>query len=139
MAEGLTRKKRVRGGHRSSAVRTITQIYEAIESTDEVGTIITKLKQSKIALQEKIEIVKRLYDEILGLVDDEEVKNEIEQADTFQDRVQRAIIDSTRALEVREAAQTRITTSTPVVTPSSHSQSCHSNNYRHKYYSYGFI
>ena len=59
MAEGLTRKKRVRGGHRSSAVRTITQIYEAIESTDEVGTIITKLKQSKIALQEKIEIVKR--------------------------------------------------------------------------------
>ena len=40
----------VHTGHRSSAVQTITQIYEAIESTDEVGTIITKLKQSKIAL-----------------------------------------------------------------------------------------
>ena len=51
-------------------MRKIIQIYEAIESTDEVGTIITKLKQSKIALQEKIEIVKRLDDEILGLVDD---------------------------------------------------------------------
>ena len=58
-------------------MQTITQIYEAIESTDKVGTIITKLKQSKIALQEKIEIVKRLDDKILGLVDDEEVENEI--------------------------------------------------------------
>ena len=39
------------------------------------------------------------------------MENEIDQVDTFQDRVQRAIIDSTKALEVREAGQTRITTS----------------------------
>ena len=116
MAEGLSRKKRVRGGHRASATRTISQIYEVMESTDDVGNIITKLKQCKLALQEKIETVKNLDDEILELVDDDDVENEIEEADTFKERVQRAIIDSTRALEMRGAVRTTtVTTSTPVV------------------------
>ena len=93
-------ERKVRGGHRSSTARIISQIYETMESTDEVETIITKLKQYKLALQEKLEVFKQLDDEILQLVDDEEVDHEIEQADTFKERVQRA---STRALEARES------------------------------------
>ena len=37
MAEGLTRKKRVRGGHRASATRVISQADEAIRSGLEPG------------------------------------------------------------------------------------------------------
>ena len=72
-----------------------------MESTDELEVVVTKLRQCKLALQEKLEIIKQLDDEILQLVDDEEVENEIEQADTytFKERVQRAMIDSSRALE----------------------------------------
>ena len=44
---------------------------------------------------------------------DDEVENEIEQADTFKERVQRAMIDSSRALETREGMVT-ITPSTPL-------------------------
>ena len=105
----------MRGGHRSSAIRMIGKIYEVMESTDEVEAIITKLKQCKLALQEKIETVKSLDEEILELVDDDDVENEIEQADTFKERVQRAIIDSTRALETRETVRTtRVTTGASV-------------------------
>ena len=113
MTEGLSRKKEVQGGHRSSTTCIISQIYETTESTDEVEVIVTKLRQCKLVLQEKLEIIKQLDDEILQLVDDEEVENEIEQADTFKERVQRAMIDSSRALETREGMIT-ITPSTPL-------------------------
>ena len=92
MNEGLSRKNKIRG-HRSSTTRIINQIYETVESTDEVELVVTKLRQCNLALQEKLEIIKQLDDETLQLVDDEEVENEIEQADTFKERVQRAMID----------------------------------------------
>ena len=113
MTEGLSRKKKVRGGHRSSTTRIISQIYETTESTDEVEVVVTKLRQCKLALQEKLEIIKQLDDEILQLVDDEEVESAIEQADTFKERVQRAMIDSSQALKTREGRVT-ITPSTPL-------------------------
>ena len=69
MTEGLSRKKKVRGGHRSSTTRIISQIYETMESTDEVEVVVTKLRQCKLALQEKLEIIKQLDDEILQLVE----------------------------------------------------------------------
>ena len=40
---GLSRKKRVRGGHKASANRIITQMYEARESAEEGESVITKL------------------------------------------------------------------------------------------------
>ena len=45
-------------------------------------------------------------------MDDEEVENEIKQADTFKERVQRAMIDSSQALETREGMVTVTPTST---------------------------
>ena len=111
MAEGLGRKRKIRG-HRSSTTRINSQVYESIESTDEVESVVTKLKQCKLALQEKLEIIKQLNDEMLELVEDEKVENEIEQADTFKERVQRAMIDSSQALETRESMVTITPTST---------------------------
>ena len=45
----------MQGGHRASATRIITQVYETIESTDSVGEVITKLKQCNVAFQENWE------------------------------------------------------------------------------------
>ena len=47
-------------------------------------------------------------------MDDEEVENKIEQADTFKERVQRAMIDSFQALKTREGMVTITPTSTPL-------------------------
>ena len=100
--EALTRKKKVRGGHRSSANRTISQIYETIESTENPESTLTKLKQCKMALEEKLEVVKRCDEEILELTREDDVENEIEQADVFKEKVQRAVIDVTNAITTKE-------------------------------------
>ena len=114
MAEGLSRRKKIRGGHRSSATRTISEIYETIESTTERELVITKLMQCKLTLEEKLKTIKRYDDEILELVEDEEVEDEVDQADTFNERVHRAMIDVTSAIETKRAAHS-IATSPPVV------------------------
>ena len=49
----VTRKKKIRGGHRASASRTITQVYEAIENPDNPESTLTKFRQCKMALEEK--------------------------------------------------------------------------------------
>ena len=46
---------------------------------------MTKLEQCRITLKEKLETLKQLDEEILELVEDSEVDNEIEQADTFKE------------------------------------------------------
>jgi len=45
MSEGLSRRRKVRGDHRSSAKCTIAALYEAIESTENPDTAMTKLEQ----------------------------------------------------------------------------------------------
>lgn len=99
--ENLSRKKRIRGGHRGSAKRTITELYEAIESTDGVEAVITKLRQCKLALEEKLETVRHIDGQILELVTDEELEDEIEQSDIFRERLQRAIIDATNTIDMK--------------------------------------
>ena len=114
MAEGLSRRKKIRGGHRSSATRTISKIYETIKSTTERELVITKLMHCKLTLEEKLNTIKRYDNEILELVEDEEVEDEIDQADTFNERVQRAMIDVTSVIETKRAAHS-IATSPPAV------------------------
>ena len=62
MAELLTRKKRMCARHRSSAMKTIGQAYEALEDAE---TNLSKLKQ-RAALEEKIELLQHL-DELTRL------------------------------------------------------------------------
>ena len=119
MTEALARKKKVRGGHRSSASRTITQIYEALESTTGIETNLTKLTQCKLALEEKLEIVKRFDSKILELVSEDEVENEIEQADVFGERVQRAVIDANNAIRTQDKSTDPIPASLRVPSPRS--------------------
>ena len=94
--EGLTRKKRVRGGHRASATRVISQADEAIRSGLEPGASgfnMAALKQYKLTLQEKLEILTRLDEEILEAVEEEEVEEEIGHADVFKEKVRMAVFN----------------------------------------------
>jgi len=100
MSESLNRRKKVRGGHRTSAKRTIAALYEVIENPD---AIITKLEQCKITLTEKLDTLRRLDEEILEQVEDDDVDDEIEQADVCHERIQAAIIDATTAIDSRKA------------------------------------
>ena len=72
----------------------LTQLAKSmrLESTTERELVITKLMQCKLTLEEKLSTIKRYDHEILELVEDEEVEDEIDQADTFNERMHRAII-----------------------------------------------
>ena len=100
MAE-LARKKKIRGGHRASATRMVTQVLDAIEHPDNPESTLTKLKQCKAALEEKLDTVKQLDADILDEVDETDVENEIDQADVFKEKVQREIIDATSAITAK--------------------------------------
>ena len=75
-------------GHPASTKHTISLLYEAIETTEDLESVVTKLEQYRITLKEKLETLKQLDEEILELVEDSEVDNEIEQADTFKGQLQ---------------------------------------------------
>ena len=104
MAKGLNRKRKVRGGHRASTKCTITLLYEAIETTEDLESVVTKLEQRRITFKEKLEILKQLDEEILELVEDSKVDNEIEQANIFKKRIHVAIIAANKALETKQSS-----------------------------------
>ena len=91
------RKKESRGGHQVSALRVLNQVYEM---TGDPDLNHSKLKQShQEALTGKLEVLNKLDSEILELLDEDELADEIEQADTFTDKIQLAIIDIDQALK----------------------------------------
>ena len=103
----------MRGGHRSSTKRTISALFEAIGNTEDTESIVTKLEQCRITLKEKMETLRQLDEEILGLVEESEVDDEIEQSDIFKERIRVAIIESNKALEAKQKSRVLPTTVTP--------------------------
>ena len=93
----------MRGGHQASAKSKIAMLYEAVETTEDLESVVTKLEQCRITLKEKLEILKRLDVKILELVEDGEVGDEIEQADTLKERIHVTIIDLNKALETKQS------------------------------------
>ena len=102
-AEGLSRKKRIRAGHRVSATRILNQIDGALPA---VTPDSAKLSQLKLSLQEKLETLKLLDAEIVELTPEEGLVEEIEQADGYKEGVYTAMINLEKQL------------STPIATPS---------------------
>ena len=74
---GLSRKRRLRGGHRGSATRTMNTIDTLLaeESPD-----LARLAQLKRSLEEKLSTLTRLDSEILDLTEDENLDAEIHTA-----------------------------------------------------------
>ena len=96
MSEPLPRKKKVRAGHRGSATKTIRRVEEQLTSG---SPDVDKLSQLQLTLKEKLEVLKHLDEEILNLVDGEDdIAEEIEQADEFKDSIYNAIVKLERCL-----------------------------------------
>ena len=114
MAEVLAKKQRIRGRYRSSATRTISEVYETIEAITDTETHVTKLMQCKVSLEETL---KQIYGEILELVSEDDITDEIEEVDVFTEKIQRIIIDVSCAMKQGQAT-TAITT-TAVTPPTS--------------------
>ena len=89
--EKLTRKRRIRGGHRASTKRTLSLAKKALESP-EVSAV--KVRQYLQILREKMALLKTLDAEILDLVTEEgEIMEEIEQADIVRENIESSILD----------------------------------------------
>ncbi len=65
MSEGLTKKRKVRAGHRASATRMLTRV-DGVLATLPLDT--AQLSQLKLSLCEKLETLKLLDGEILDLI-----------------------------------------------------------------------
>ena len=94
MTGDLARKGKVRGGHRSVTRRGISGADETLDSVDPMSLTsphMVKLTQQRDALKEKMKTLRLLDEEILDLVKDEEIEEEIEEADCFREVIQLAI------------------------------------------------
>ena len=79
--EELTKKRRIRAGHKASATRMIGSAEDLLTTT---GSDTSRLTQLSRSLQEKLEVLKTPDSEIINLVDEGSVVDEIEQADIFK-------------------------------------------------------
>ncbi len=114
----LSRKKRVRAGHRASATKMISRTEELLagDSPD-----VLKLSQLKLSLNEKLEVLKQLDNEILAMVDEGDVAGEIEQSDEFKEGIYAAMVGVERVLAPPTSTSTPPTprSSAVVLDPSS--------------------
>ena len=92
----LNRKKRSRVGHRASATRLINQATTALGATDEVDK--DQLQLTKQLLLDKIKLLKALDEEIADLVPEDQLEEEIQQADQHIERVYETIAKINKAL-----------------------------------------
>jgi len=98
----------MRDGYRASA-RVIRQVYEAIESGDDVESLCNKLEQHKVVLQEKLNKVKLLDTDILEIVEENDLEEEIGLADEFKEKVYKALFDANKAIQSKRTVGTTVT------------------------------
>ena len=85
----VSAEAKVRGGHRGSATRTMNAVDALLSREDPE---LARLAQLKLSLEEKLNILTKLDSEVLDLTADDDVEDEIQEADEFKDRVYGAII-----------------------------------------------
>ena len=105
MAEQVgAKKKRVRAGHRASASRLIAQVESTDESPELNAPMMNRIVQT---LKEKLGIIRKLDEEILEAIsEEEEIKDEIEQADIYREKIDMAIISMQIRIAELERAET---------------------------------
>ena len=97
MTTDLTKKKRVRAGHKRSATRMINQVDESLGADLPDRDRLTLLRTT---LNEKQEIIKALNAEIMELLEgEEELAEEIDQADAYQEELLTALMKADRFLK----------------------------------------
>ena len=96
MSGKLARKRKVRTGHRVSTrkiISSVEEILETLEGQDQPSAIIiTRLRQQKLLLQEKLDTIRNLDEDILTVVSEGQIDEEICEADEFVESTQLAIM-----------------------------------------------
>ena len=99
MSEQVAKRKRMRAGHKASTSRIIAQVTttrDNISATtiESPQVNLAVLKRMAENLREKQATIMKLNAEILeATTEEDEIKEEIEQADIYRERVELAIID----------------------------------------------
>ena len=66
-AEELTTKKKVRVAQLGYITKIVSKVYDNLESSD--GPSLSRLRQQKLLLYGKLEVLTKLDDELIELVD----------------------------------------------------------------------
>lgn len=102
MSGKLARKRKIRMGHRASTrkiISSVEEILETLEEQDQPSAInITRLRQQKLLLQEKLGTIRNLDEDILTVVSEGQIDEEICEADEFVEFTQLAIMRIDEAL-----------------------------------------
>lgn len=117
MAEGLTKKRQIRAGHRRSVTKMLRQVDDLTASiAPDTRADMARLSQLKLSLQEKLGTLQRLDGEILELVEGDEglFSEEIERADTFKEGIYAAMVRIEKVCATPPAA-TLSAPSTPTI------------------------
>ena len=77
----------MRRAHRASATKSVNQIEDAVKSSD-----VSRLRQLKLFLSDKLAVLSKLDEEVLELVEDDDLDAEVEQADTNKEKIDLAIL-----------------------------------------------
>ena len=118
--DDLSRKKRVRGGHRASATKLVTKTVEAIASvsTESPDKDVVWLRQSRATLRDKVKTIKELDTQIVDMLSaskeenvDDQVVKEIEESDEAIAEFERTL------LEIDDALKRLGEQSVPLLTP----------------------
>ena len=91
MAEAVKRKKKVRGGHKSYVMSTNNSVNELLESYE--AAMANQLKRYRVALNERLEILKTLDNEIVKLVDEKDIEQEITDSAVFRESIHKVLLD----------------------------------------------
>ena len=118
--DDLSRKKRVRGGHRASVTKLVTKTVEAIAnvSTESTDKDVVWLRQSRVTLRDKVKTIKELDIQIVDMLSaskeenvDDQVVKEIEESDEAIAEFERTL------LEIDDALKKLGEQSVPLLTP----------------------
>ena len=106
--DDLSRKKRVRGGHRASATKLVRKTVEAIAnvSTESPDKDVVWLRQSSATLRDKVKTIKELDTQIVDMLNaskeeyvDDQVVKEIEESDEAIAEFERTLLEIDDALK----------------------------------------
>ena len=104
----ITRKKRIRAGHRASATRTMGQVDSAVGASP---VDPDKLSLLKLTLTKKLETLKKFNSEIIELTPEDDLEDEIQQSDEYRERIYATLTHVDKAANpVRVRAESTATT-----------------------------
>ena len=95
-APGLAHLKSVRAGHKGVVTKKISDLEDALNVTP---VDPDTLKQMRVVLQEKFELLKKLSEDIVALLTEEvEIVAEVEAAELISDSIRDSLLKITRAI-----------------------------------------